>query len=167
LESCLGNGSTFYLEILKVVSVAPETEKHDAPAKTILIVDDDEVARYILRRSLVTLTSAELVEASSVVDARRSLATRHPSLVFLDIVMPEENGLAFAEELRLTPETANLPVVLVSSKVLTPEEKSFIERHELSHIDKERGDTEDQRVMLERMLMNIGLCDLHQRESAL
>lgn len=167
LESSLGKGSTFYLEILKAVSVVPETEKRDAPAKTILIVDDDEVARYILRRNLVTLTSAELVEASSVGDARRSLATRHPSLVFLDIVMPEENGLAFAEELRLTPETANLPVVLVSSKVLTPEEKSFIERHDLSHIDKERGDTEDQRVMLERMLMNIGLCDLHQRERTL
>jgi signal transduction histidine kinase/CheY-like chemotaxis protein len=167
LESTLGKGSAFHLEVPKAVSVASEATKHGPSTKTILIVDDDEVARYILRRNLVTLTSAELMEASSVVDARRSVAAWHPSLVFLDIVMPEENGVAFAEELRSSPETADLPVVLVSSKVLTPEERSFIERHDLGYIDKERGDAEDQRVMLERTLMNLGLCDLHQRENAL
>ena len=138
-------------------------------AKTILIVDDDEVARYILsRRNLVTLPfSAELIEVCSVADARRSLATCHPSLIFLDIVMPEENGLVFAEEMRSAPETQKIPIVLVSSKTLTPEEQCFIERHDLSYINKERGDAEDQRVGIERALMNLGLCDLHQRENTL
>ncbi len=166
LESTLGEGSAFYLEIAKAVARA-ETVRPVESAKTILIVDDDEVARYILRRNLVTLTSAELVEASSVADARRSLATCHPSLIFLDIVMPEENGLVFAEEMRSAPETQNIPIVLVSSKTLTPEEQCFIERHDLSYINKERGDAEDQRVAIERALMNLGLCDLHQRENAL
>ena len=166
LESTLGEGSEFFIEIPKAVSVNAEPTHQVVSSRSILIVDDDEVARYILRRNLVTLTSAELTEVSSVVDARRYLATRRPSIVFLDIVMPEENGLAFAEELRSSPETADLPVVLVSSKVLTPEERSFIERHDIGYIDKERGDTEDQRVVLERILMNLGLCDLHQREHA-
>ena len=120
LESTLGEGSAFYLEIPKAV-VRPETINRIEHAKAILIVDDDEVARYILRRKLVTLTSAELVEAGSVADARGSLATCHPSLIFLDIVMPEENGLVFAEELRSAPETENIPIVVVSSKILTPE----------------------------------------------
>ncbi len=165
-ESTLGEGSTFYLEMAKAVARA-ETVRPVEPAKTILIVDDDEVARYILRRNLVTLTSAELIEVSSVADARRSLTTCHPSIIFLDIVMPEENGLAFAQELRSAPETEKTPIVLVSSKTLTPEEQYFIERHDLSYINKERGDAEDQRVALERALMNLGLCDLHQRETAL
>lgn len=166
LQSTLGAGSVFYLEVPKVVAGA-EIVKPTAPAKSILIVDDDEVARYILRRNLVTLTSAELIEAGSIVDARRSLTACHPSLVFLDIVMPEENGLAFAEELRSARETEAIPIVLVSSKVLTPEEQHFIERHDLSYINKDRGDAEDQRVTLERSLMNLGLCDLHQREKVL
>lgn len=166
LQSKIGEGSTFYLEIPKAVAGA-ETIKPVEPSKTILIVDDDEVARYILRRNLVALTSAELAEVGSVVDARRSLATCHPSLIFLDIVMPEENGLAFAEELRSAPETESIPIVLVSSKVLTPEEQHFIDRHDLNYINKERGDAEDQRVALERALMNLGLCDLHQREKVL
>jgi signal transduction histidine kinase len=165
-ESTLGEGSTFYLEMAKAVARA-ETVRPVEPAKTILIVDDDEVARYILRRNLVTLTSAELIEVSSVADARRSLTACHPSIIFLDIVMPEENGLAFAQELRSAPETEKTPIVLVSSKTLTPEEQYLIERHDLSYINKERGDAEDQRVALERALMNLGLCDLHQRETAL
>lgn len=164
LESTLGEGSAFYLEVPKAVASA-ETVELVEPAKAILIVDDDEVARYILRRNLVTLTSAELIEAGSIVDARRSLATFRPSLVFLDIVMPEENGLVFAGELRSAPGTAEIPIVLVSSKPLTAEEQYFIERHGLGYINKERGDAEDQRVALERALMNLGLCDLHQSEN--
>lgn len=165
LESTLGEGSIFYVEIPKAVSGGTEF-KVTVPGNSILIIDDDEVARYILRRNLVTLTSAELIEASSVMDARRYLAGRQPALIFLDIVMPEENGLAFASELRSSAETADLPIVLVSSKVLTPEERLFIDQHEFGYIDKERGDAEDQRIVLERTLMNLGLCDLHQRESA-
>ena len=132
--------------------------------KTILIVDDDEVARYILRRNLVTLTSAKLVEASSIAEARRSVAGVRPSLVFLDIVMPEENGLTFAEELRSAPETANCPIVVFSSKALTSDERAFMTQHELTYINKEGGDAEDKRVALERALMNLGMSDLHQKD---
>jgi len=165
-ESTLGEGSVFYVEIPKAIAPSADSARTTEPEWTILIVDDDEVARYILRRNLVTLTSARLMEAASVVEARRSVAASRPAVIFLDIVMPEENGLAFAEELRSNPETSQTPIVLISSKVLTPEEKAFIERHELSYINKENGDAEDNRVALERALMNLGLCDLHQRGGA-
>jgi CheY-like chemotaxis protein/anti-sigma regulatory factor (Ser/Thr protein kinase) len=164
-ESEAGKGSTFYVEIPTAVAKGPEVARSDEEEQTILLVDDDEVARYILRRNLVTLTSARLIEASSLVEARRCLATTRPKLVFLDIVMPEENGLDLAGELRAAPDTADLPIVLVSSKTLTPEERSFIQDHGLSHIDKDRGDAEDQRVALERVLLNLGLSDRHQSES--
>lgn len=162
LESTLGEGSTFYVEIptaVKESTVATEPAENEA---TILIIDDDEVSRYILRRTLVTLTSAKLLEASSLVEARKCLATYRPRLIFLDIVMPEENGLAFAEELRENEVTADLPIVLVSSKVLTPEEESYIQRRSLVYINKDQGDAEDQRVALERVLLNLGMSDLHE-----
>lgn len=161
LESSLGEGSTFYVEIptaVKAAEVRPEPSSNES---TILIVDDDEVSRYIVRRTLVTLTSAKLLEASSLVEARRVLALHRPNIIFLDIVMPDENGLAFAEEMRQNPDTADLPIVLVSSKVLTPEEENYIERHGLAYISKDKGDAEDQRVALERALLNIGMSDLH------
>lgn len=164
LESALGKGSTFYVEIPTAVAPTPEPVSPQEEEGTILIVDDDEVARYILRRNLITLTSARLLEASSVAEARRLLAAHRPKLVFLDIVMPEENGLAFAEELRLLPEMEDLPIVLVSSKLLSPEEQLLIEKHNLNYINKDRGDAEDQRVALERVLLNLGLSDLHHTE---
>ncbi len=166
LESTLGEGSTFYVEIptaVKASAVAAEPTENEA---MILIIDDDEVSRYILRRTLVTLTSARLFEASSLVEARRYLAAHRPRIIFLDIVMPEENGLAFAEELRENEDTADLPIVLVSSKVLTPEEEAYIQRRSLVYINKDHGDAEDQRVALERVLLNLGMSDLHESREA-
>ena len=161
LESMPGQGSTFYVEIPTAVAAPPAPP---SLSQTILFVDDDEVARYILRRNLVAMTSAKLVEASSVAEARRCLAANRPSLVFLDIVMPEENGLTFAQELRSAKETEDLPIILISSKKLTPEEQLLIEHHKLIYINKERDDNEDQRVTIERVLLNLGLNDLHQTE---
>lgn len=163
LESTLGEGSTFYVEIPAAVAIS-EPQKSPNSDETILMVDDDEVARYILRRNLVTLTSARLIEASSIQEARRYLSSSTPRLIFLDIVLPEENGLAFAEELRSSSYLSELPVVLLSSKILTPEEQLFIEKRNLTYINKDRGDAEDQRVALERVLLNLGLNDLHETE---
>lgn len=166
LESTLGEGSTFYVEIPTAVKASTTAAEPSRNEETILIIDDDEVSRYILRRSLVTLTSAKLLEACSLVEARRSLATYHPRIIFLDIVMPEENGLAFAEELRENTSTAEIPIVLVSSKLLTPEEEAYIERRSLTYINKDKGDAEDQRVALERVLLNLGMSDLHESTEA-
>ncbi|MBT9329570.1 ATP-binding response regulator [Paracidobacterium acidisoli] len=166
LESTLGEGSTFYVEIPTAVAASSEPAPLSESEQTILMVDDDEVARYILRRNLVTLTSARLLEAPSLVEARRLLATCTPSLIFLDIVMPEENGLAFAEQLRMLPDMADLPIVLLSSKILSAEEQALVERHNLTYINKDRGDAQDQHAALERVLLNLGLSDLHERGGA-
>lgn len=166
LESTLGEGSTFYVEIPTAVQASAPTVDPRTDEDTILIIDDDEVSRYILRRTLVTLTAAKLLEASSLVEARRCLTVYRPRVIFLDIVMPDENGLAFAEELRENVTTAELPIVLVSSKVLTPEEQAYVERHSLVYINKDKGDAEDQRVALERVLLNLGMSDLHEVREA-
>lgn len=159
LESTLGQGSTFYVQL--PTAVAPDAEPPASSDKVLLIVDDDEVARYILRRNLVRLTSARIVEAPSVAEARRLMAAEAPAILFLDIVMPADNGLAFAEELRSSSHYRDLPIVLVSSKVLTAGEQILVQTKHLEYINKDEGDAEDQRVAIERVLLNLGLNDLH------
>lgn len=166
LESTVGQGSTFYVEIPTVVAAAAPPATPPGSGAVLMMVDDDEVARYILRRSLVSITSAAILEASSPAEARRLLATQRPSVLFLDIVMPEEDGLHFAAELRKQPEYRELPIVLVSSKVLSAEEYQIIGELNLPYINKESGDAEDQRVALERVLLNVGLSDVHETEEA-
>jgi DNA-binding NtrC family response regulator len=65
---------------------------------SILIVDDDQTARYGMRRALEEHYS--ITEAASVAEARRAAASDPPDLMLLDIEMPQESGLDFLRELK-------------------------------------------------------------------
>ena len=54
----------------------------------------------------------------------------------------------------------------VSSKLLKPEEEAYIQRRSLVYINKDQGDAEDQRVAFERVLLNLGMSDLHESREA-
>ncbi|HXX17658.1 MAG TPA: sigma-54 dependent transcriptional regulator [Candidatus Eremiobacteraceae bacterium] len=79
--------------------------------KTILIVDDEPAARYGLRRALEGCY--RVLEADSAASARAALSTSSPDLLLLDVVMPDEDGLAFLKWLR--QEGHHLPVLMVSA----------------------------------------------------
>jgi hypothetical protein len=55
------------------------------------------------------------------------LRERRPSVVLLDLVMPEMDGFQFLEELRKRPEWRDLPVIVVTAKDLTKEERLRLE----------------------------------------
>jgi DNA-binding NtrC family response regulator len=79
--------------------------------RTILIVDDEPAARYGTRRALEG--KYRVVEAGSAAAAREAIASEHPDLILLDLVMPEEGGISF---LRWLCESGNeIPVLVVSA----------------------------------------------------
>ncbi|HXJ17839.1 MAG TPA: sigma-54 dependent transcriptional regulator [Candidatus Polarisedimenticolia bacterium] len=79
--------------------------------RTILIVDDEQPARYGMRRALEG--KYRIVEAESA-DAARAIAAReHADLILLDVVMPDEDGLAFLRRLRENGDET--PVLIVSA----------------------------------------------------
>jgi PAS domain S-box-containing protein len=91
-------------------------------ASQVLIAEDDEATRQVLRRTLVKQgwTVAE------VENGRRALewmANQKPELILLDLMMPEMDGFEFLTELRLRPEWQSIPVVVLTSKDLTAEER--------------------------------------------
>ncbi len=79
--------------------------------KTILIVDDDQTARYGMRRALEE--RYQVLEAESAAAARPVLASRRPDLLLLDVEMPEENGLDFLRDLREKGEAP--PVIMITA----------------------------------------------------
>ena len=81
------------------------------PAKTILIVDDEPAARYALRRALEH--AYRIAEAESVATAREAFPRERPVLVLLDIVMNDEEGLAFLRWMR--EQGYQQPVIIVSA----------------------------------------------------
>jgi len=79
--------------------------------KTILIVDDEPASRYALRRALEN--RYRVAEADSAAAARAVLLSEKPDLLLLDVVLPDQDGLAFLKWLR--QEGHELPVLMVSA----------------------------------------------------
>jgi two-component system nitrogen regulation response regulator NtrX len=79
--------------------------------ESILIVDDDSAARYGMRRALEG--KYHVTEADSANAARRALSASGPRLILLDLVMPDEDGVAFLKSLRESGD--DTPVLIVSA----------------------------------------------------
>ncbi len=82
--------------------------------KTILIVDDEPAARYGLRRALEH--KYRIAESDSAAAAREVIRVERPDVILLDIVMPDEDGLAF---LKWIAENGHAQPVLVVSALDT------------------------------------------------
>jgi CheY-like chemotaxis protein/anti-sigma regulatory factor (Ser/Thr protein kinase) len=95
----------------------------DGTGRVALVVDDDPQNRRRLTR-LLDAPGWAVVEAADGQQALQALAVRRPDLILLDLVMPVLDGFAFMEQLRSSPEHAAIPVVVVTSKDLTDEERA-------------------------------------------
>jgi DNA-binding response OmpR family regulator len=81
----------------------------------VLVVDDDEPIRRMLTMSL-ELDGFEVASASDGLEAIIQVGLFCPDVVVLDIMMPRMDGLTALGHLRRQPETADIPVVLLSAK---------------------------------------------------
>ncbi len=83
--------------------------------RRILIVDDEEISRYVLRQHLMTPEHV-IWEASSGEEAMRVAREERPDVVCLDLTMPEADGHEVLRRLKNDPETAEIPVVVVTAQ---------------------------------------------------
>jgi len=93
----------------------------------VVVVDDTSEARRLIRRILQSQGDFEIFEATDGREAIELILKEHPDLVILDLMMPEVDGFAVLDELRSKPETANIPVIVATAKVLTVDEKSRLQ----------------------------------------
>lgn len=80
----------------------------------VLIVEDEPALREILK-AYIELEGHEVVEAGTIWEARKRLKEWEIDLLFLDLVLPDESGLPFCQELKIEPDTASIPVVILTS----------------------------------------------------
>jgi signal transduction histidine kinase/CheY-like chemotaxis protein len=81
-----------------------------------LIIDDDPAARYVIRRSVRAPMRFE--EASDGPEGIAAAARVRPEVIFLDLSMPGMNGSEVLDHLKADPQTAGIPVVIVTSHAL-------------------------------------------------
>jgi len=92
----------------------------------ILMVDDDEIARYLLR-GLLAGSGHRLLEAQGGVEGLRVARLSKPNLIILDLSMPDLSGFEVLETLKRDPETREIPVVIYTSQSLDSEERARLQ----------------------------------------
>jgi CheY-like chemotaxis protein len=90
-------------------------------AAAILVVDDDEDIRNITAMALGYMGYSVEVAADGLMASRLLLEGLRPSLVLLDLMMPGMDGERFLATVRQNPDTADIPVVIMSGNRATPE----------------------------------------------
>jgi threonine synthase len=95
----------------------------------IAIVDDNPDVRRLVRRILQSQGDYTLFEATNGREAIALAEKEHPNLMILDLMMPEMDGFAVMESLQANPDTADIPIVVVTAKELTQAEKEQLKGH--------------------------------------
>ncbi len=91
-------------------------------AKKLLIVDDEKDNRDLL--SSLFASEFEILTAKDGLEALALAGQEHPDLIILDIMMPKMDGFQTCLKLRKDEETANIPIIFLTSKS-EPESESF------------------------------------------
>jgi signal transduction histidine kinase len=134
VESEVGVGSTFSATIPARYSVGEKGLKASARVERLkssraesklLLIDDDESARYLLKKMLGRL-QWPVDEAASGEEGIRQAREARPNLILLDLKMPGLSGFETLSRLKSDPLTKETPVVIVTSQTLTS-----VEREEL------------------------------------
>ena len=86
-----------------------------AEKKTVLLVEDDEAVRQLVRVTL-EMNDYEVVEAKDGLEGLLLLDLHRPDAVVLDLMMPDVGGERMLAQLRATPETKKTPVVIITGK---------------------------------------------------
>lgn len=92
----------------------------------ILIIDDDEIARYLVR-GLLGNTGCRVMEAQGGIEGLRLAKQHTPDMIVLDLSMPDLSGFEVLDELKRDPGTHTIPVVIYTSHVLNDVERKRLQ----------------------------------------
>jgi two-component system phosphate regulon response regulator PhoB len=85
------------------------------PKKTLLVVEDEAAIREMLRFALER-ADFRVAQAASASEARVRIAEQVPDLVLLDWMMPGTSGVELARELKGSPMTKDIPIIMVTAR---------------------------------------------------
>ncbi|MBD1891952.1 ATP-binding protein [Coleofasciculus sp. FACHB-SPT9] len=132
----------------------------------VLIIDDDPASHYLLKQYLADFTGRttrekcfnfKIIEATSGDEGIRHARLENPSCIFLDLVMPDMSGFEVLEQMKADPATKNIPVIINTSKLLEPEERSILVESTVAILSKENSSREEAIALVREALLLAGL----------
>jgi threonine synthase len=98
-------------------------ERLDEKTTTILIMDDNPDDALLVRRFLEARKKYRVFIASNGLDGVAQAKERLPDLIITDLMMPNLDGFGVLEELKRDQRTQHIPVIVVSAKDLSDQER--------------------------------------------
>ena len=106
---------------------------------SVLLVEDDPSTRDVMKRAL-DKTGWEVVEADNGRVALDEIGAHRPDLILLDLMMPVMDGFDFLIELHANADWRNIPVVVLTAKDLTDEDRRMLSGRVEQILEKGRVD---------------------------
>ncbi|HUA99774.1 MAG TPA: response regulator [Terracidiphilus sp.] len=94
-------------------------------ARRVLIIDDEDDIREVAALSLETVAGWEVFMANSGTQGLARAIEHRPDAILLDVMMPGMDGPTTFRELRKNPITAGIPVLLLTAKVQSSDQRRF------------------------------------------
>jgi signal transduction histidine kinase/CheY-like chemotaxis protein len=113
-----------------------QTLARRGPIERVLVIDDDEVSRYLVRRLLAD-TPYQVTEATGGLEGVRMARNTRPSVILLDFVMPGMSAFEVLDELKADPRTRDIPVIIHTSKDLAQEERDRLKAATAAIVNKQ------------------------------
>jgi len=134
-----------------------------ADNSAVLLVEDDTETREIMARTLKKSGWA-VSEAENGQEALDILGSLEPRLILLDLMMPVMDGFAFLAALRARPEWQHIPVVVVTAKDLTEDDRERLNGM-VEEVLEKNAYTREQ--LLERMREAVASCNIGKADTLL
>ncbi|UYL07424.1 ATP-binding protein [Bdellovibrio sp. SKB1291214] len=168
VESKIGSGSIFH--VLLPIKYEGNKEailipKNNSPMPTeitesnskfkVLLIDDDEPSRYILRGLISSQLSADFIEVQTGEEGLVKIKTLKPDVVFLDLNMPGLSGFDVLDKVQSDPNLKDTPIIINTAKKLSEYEIARLE-HASAILSKERTDHQRALQEMKSALVKVG-----------
>ena len=123
----------------------------EARRKQIILIVDDDPAILDLHTRMVraSLPRSRLLRAANGAEALQLMARTRPDLVLLDLMMPVMDGFAVLETMRSSPQTAGIPVIVLTAQILTGQDMARLQQGVAAVLGKEVFTTQEVQAQVE------------------
>lgn len=104
--------------------------------KKILNIDDVVDFAHLVKRNLQLMGDYEVVVAGAGEEGIDIAESQHPSLILLDINMPDMNGFDVMKKLKESSKTSHIPVILLTARHDAGEKLEVLHLHEDGYVTK-------------------------------